>query len=69
MYFVKMFLLIVLSLAFGWRLDDLFRSYAYGHADPKVVKFHKDSRPLSHKPNCNAKGSKEAEECYEKNQR
>jgi len=46
MYFIKIFILMGLSLAFGWRLDDLFRSYAYRHDDPKVVKFHKESRPL-----------------------
>ena len=68
MYFVKMFLLVGLSLAFGWRLDDLFRSYACGHASPKVVTFPKNSCPLSRETNCTAKGSNEAEECYEKNQ-
>ena len=46
MDFIKIFILIGLSLAFGWRLDDLFRSYAYGHDDLKVAKFHKKSRPL-----------------------
>jgi len=45
MYFIKMFLLAGLSLAFGWRLDNLFRSYANGHDDPKVAKFHGNSGP------------------------
>jgi hypothetical protein len=46
MYFIKMFLLAGLNLAFGWRLDNLFRSYANGHDDPKVAKFHSNSGPL-----------------------
>jgi hypothetical protein len=45
MYFIKLFILIGLSLAFGWRIDDLFRSYAHGHDDPKVAKFHKKVAP------------------------
>ena len=68
MYSIKIFILTGLRLAFGWRLDDLFRSYACGHASPKVVTFHKNRRPLSRETNCTAKGSNEAEECYEKNQ-
>ena len=46
MYFIKMSLLAGLSLAFGWRLDDLFRSYANGHDDPKVTKSHYNSELL-----------------------
>ena len=46
MYLIKMFLLTGLSLAFGWRLDDLFRSYANGHNDPNVAKFHRITEPF-----------------------
>jgi hypothetical protein len=68
MYFIKMFLLTGLGLAFGWRLDDLFRSYANGHDDPKVAKFHSNSGPLRHRGNFTMKDSDKAEECYEKHQ-
>ncbi len=47
MYFIKIFLFKWLGrLATGSRLDDLFRSYAYGHGGLKVAKFHKTSLPL-----------------------
>ena len=41
MYFLKMCLLTGVSLAFGWRHDDLFRSYVHSHDDLKVAKFTK----------------------------
>ncbi len=43
MHYIKMFILIGLSLAFRWRLDDLFRSYSYGHDDLRFAKFRENA--------------------------
>jgi len=46
MYFIKIFIVVGIRLIFGWRLNDLFRSYACRQEGLKLAKFHNKTLPL-----------------------